>query len=305
MDTFVRPLGHSLPENPLELDPDYDQTIIDYYSKAGIDYEPWSRKYNMHFGYFRRGVNPFRREALLDEMNAQVLQKLQLKKDRPQQLIDLGCGVGATARYCAEHYPNSRVTGATIVPWQIQKAMEMTSPALLDSHLTFKLINYRHLPFADHSFDGAYAVESACYDHGRAKQAFLREAFRVLKPGARLVVADGFRKRDRGSRLFEACYKQVCRGWSLETFAQVDTFVRQLEQEGYEDIIVQDISWRISPSVLYVPWVSIKYLFSSILGKKGERDFQKLHFIAPMFGLIVGLHRRDYGYYHISARKPH
>lgn len=304
MQDSIPPLGHALPEDLLKLDPDYDQTIIDYYSKAGIDYEPWSRKYNMHFGYYRWGVNPFKREALLDEMNAQVLQKLQLPDDVTHQLIDLGCGVGATARYCVENLSHCRVTGATIVPWQIQKALAMTDPALIDELLSFKLINYRNLPFPANSFDGAYAVESACYDHGRSKKAFLKEAFRVLKPGARLVVADGFRKRDRGSWLFEKSFEQVCRGWSLETFAQVDPFIQQMEKEGFENIVVEDISWRLAPSVLYVPWVSIKYLFTSILGKKGDREFQKLHFIAPMFGLIIGLHRRQYGYYHISARKP-
>lgn len=304
MRDFVHPLGVGLPENNLELDPDYDQTIIDYYSKAGMDYEPWSRKYNMHFGYYRPGINPFRRENLLDEMNAQVIQRLKLPDGELCQLIDLGCGVGATARYCVDNFPGTRVTGATIVPWQIQKAVEMTDPGKLDSLLTFRLINYRHLPFDDNSFDGAYAVESCCYDHGRGKKAFLDEAFRVLKPGARLVVADGFRKRGKGSPLFEKCYRQVCRGWSLETFPQVDDFFRQMEHSGFTDIVMQEVSWNIVPSVLYVPWVSIKYLFTSILGKKDDREFQKLHFIAPMFGLIVGLHRSDYGYYLVSASKP-
>lgn len=216
MRDYVRPLGVNLPENNLDLDPDYDQTIVEYYSKAGIDYEPWSRKYNMHFGYYRPGVNPFWRENLLDEMNAQVINRLVLPQDELSQIIDLGCGVGATARYCISNMPGARVTGATIVPWQIEKALEMTDPAHVDTRLTFKLINYRHLPFDDNSFDGAYAVESACYDHGREKKAFLTEAFRVLKPGSRLVVTDGFRKREKGSWLFEACYRQVCRGWSLE-----------------------------------------------------------------------------------------
>lgn len=304
MRDYVHPLGVNLPENSLELDPDYDQTIIEYYSKAGIDYEPWSRKYNMHFGYCRLGINPFRRENLLDEMNAQVVRRLELSGDEVTQIIDLGCGVGATARYCVDNMPGARVTGATIVPWQIQKAMEMTDKQVLETRLAFKLINYRHLPFGDNSFDGAYAVESACYDHGRDKKAFLSEAFRALKPGARLVVADGFRKREKGSPLFEQCYRQVCRGWSLETFAQVDKFVRQMELTGFTDIKVQEASWNIAPSVMYVPWVSLKYFFTSIFGKKGDREFQKLHFIAPMFGLIVGLHRSDYGYYLISAKKP-
>jgi len=41
----------------------YYQGIIHYYSETGMDYEPWSRQFNMHFGYFKFGMNPFNREA--------------------------------------------------------------------------------------------------------------------------------------------------------------------------------------------------------------------------------------------------
>ncbi len=300
----IRPLGYYLPDSAVELDPEYDATIIEYYSKSGIDYEPWSPKFNMHFGYFRYGINPFKREAMLDEMNAQVLQQLELNPNKTQQIVDLGCGVGVTTRYCAEHYPNTYITGATIVPWQIDKAKSLTATEYLDSRISFKLINYRHLPFNDESVDGAIAVESSCYDHGLNKSAFLKEAYRVLKPGAKLVVSDGMRMRDKGTRFYEYCYKQVCYGWSLTTFAQVNKFVEEMERLGFVDIQVKNIALNITPSVAYVPWVSIKYLFSTLLSKKGEKDFQKRHFIAPMFGLIVGLHFWQYGYFHVSGRKP-
>lgn len=42
--------------------------VVRYYSETGRDYEAWSRKFNMHFGYFRRGLNPFAQEQMLDEM---------------------------------------------------------------------------------------------------------------------------------------------------------------------------------------------------------------------------------------------
>jgi hypothetical protein len=54
-----------------------------YYSEAGPDYAAWSREFNMHFGYYRAGANPLRREAMLEQMNAQVLARLQVDNCRP------------------------------------------------------------------------------------------------------------------------------------------------------------------------------------------------------------------------------
>src|SRR5256885_13428851 len=53
-------------------------SLEQYYSEAGPDYEAWSREFNMHFGYYRVGANPLRREAMLEQMNAEVRARLQL-----------------------------------------------------------------------------------------------------------------------------------------------------------------------------------------------------------------------------------
>jgi len=37
-----------------------------YYREAGPDYAAWSREFNMHFGYYRAGANPLRRETMLE-----------------------------------------------------------------------------------------------------------------------------------------------------------------------------------------------------------------------------------------------
>ncbi len=67
--------------------------LEEYYSEAGPDYAAWSREFNMHFGYYRAGSNPLHREAMLEQMNAEVLARLQLGTNTKPRLLDLGCGL--------------------------------------------------------------------------------------------------------------------------------------------------------------------------------------------------------------------
>src|SRR5688572_29453614 len=85
------------------------ERLIAYYEQAGPDYEEWSRAFNMHFGYFRAGLNPFLREPMLHEMNRQALERLRLNPDSDGLLVDLGCGVGATVRFAASMFPRARI----------------------------------------------------------------------------------------------------------------------------------------------------------------------------------------------------
>src|SRR5271154_240123 len=78
-----------------------------YYSEAGPDYAAWSPEFNMHFGYYRAGTNPLDREAMLEQMNAEVLARLQVDGIVEPQLLDLGCGLGATLRSFARCLPGA------------------------------------------------------------------------------------------------------------------------------------------------------------------------------------------------------
>src|SRR5260221_6250301 len=89
-----------------------------YYREAGPDYAAWSREFNMHFGYYRGGVNPVRRETMLEQMNAEVLARLKLEGIAEPQLLDLGCGLGATLRSFALRLPQAQLLGSTRVPLQ-------------------------------------------------------------------------------------------------------------------------------------------------------------------------------------------
>ena len=68
--------------------------LIHYYSEAGPDYGAWSPKFNMHFGYYASGMNPFRLEPMLERMNGEVIKALSLAARSSHASTRYGLWVG-------------------------------------------------------------------------------------------------------------------------------------------------------------------------------------------------------------------
>ena len=49
-----------------------------YFTETAHDYRAWSPGYNMNFGFWRAGLNPLRRETMLEAMNHAVGEALAL-----------------------------------------------------------------------------------------------------------------------------------------------------------------------------------------------------------------------------------
>ena len=242
-------------------------SLEQYYSEAGPDYAAWSREFNMHFGYYRASANPFNREAMLEQMNAEVLTRLQLNGIAEPQLLDLGCGLGATLRSFARRLPNAKLLGVTRVPWQVEHACVLNEAAGCGERVRVIEGDYEDsslLPRA--SFDGVYALESSCHAHGADKGVLLGEAHRLLRSGGRLVIADAFLMSDRFiSGLQQRIYRKLCDCWVIEEMAQLHLFTARLEQLGFREITVEHLQMRVAPSVLHVPLVTLKFLVTDVV----------------------------------------
>ena len=60
-----------------------------YYEEAGPDYIAWSAGFNMHFGYFKLGMNPLDREPMLEQMNHEISHRMRITSDCPR-ILDMG-----------------------------------------------------------------------------------------------------------------------------------------------------------------------------------------------------------------------
>jgi MPBQ/MSBQ methyltransferase len=266
------------------------------YDEATEDYEFWSRDFNMHFGYYSPlSTNPFRRDSMLNEMNGQIYQRLDAKG----LLCDLGCGMGGTMKYGLKKHKDLRIMGVTLSDFQ----MDEGNKRLAGLNGLILKEDYNHTSFANGSFDGVMAVESFCHS-GHSIESF-REAHRILKPGAKLVVADAFLKKDFEDLCIGGsyCYKGLCDGWSLEKLGNIHRIKAMMEEIGFKDIIIEDISFRVAPSVLHVPFAISGFIFKKILHAQDLKPQSIKNLKGSLFALLSGVQMNNFGYYIITCTK--
>jgi cyclopropane fatty-acyl-phospholipid synthase-like methyltransferase len=260
-----------------------------YYREAGPDYAAWSREFNMHFGYYRAGTNPLDREAMLEQMNAEVLARLQLDGIQEPRLLDLGCGLGATLRSLACRLPKASLCGVTRVPWQVEHARSLNEAAGYSERIRVMEGDYQGTALPRASYDGVYALESSCHAHGSDKGLLLEEMHSLLRPGGRLVVADGFLANARfANALQERIYRKLCECWVIGELAQLELFTARLERLGFREIRVEKLQARVAASVAHIPWVTLKFLVTDVMfGRRPMTRARWNNVLAPVLLPLV------------------
>lgn len=281
------------------------EQIISYYEKAGRDYHTWSKKYNMHFGYYEKGMNPFRRETMLEKLNEKVFNELAINIESNCDVADFGCGLGATVRYGAKKFPHAKFKGITLVPWQVTEAVALNDKHQLNGSIEIIEGDYCNTPFETESLDCVLAIESSCYANGENKADLLREIHRVLKPGGRFVIADGFVKKEIPQKgLLGQAYEQLCNSWALTELGSIDKVQRYLEHLGFRDIRLNEVSMNIAPSVAHVPFTVLYFLVKQFLFGKEKMSKERWDNLkSPLLTMILGSARSYFGYYFVSGTK--
>lgn len=225
---------------------DKKEDVIKYFDSTYIDYRVlWMNAGNrsMHFGYYDNEVKSH--DAALLSMNKTLAQAAGVT--RSDRVLDAGCGYGESALWLAEKI-GCVVTGITLVPLQAQKGKRIVKERRREDKVKIIEGDFTNLPFPDSSFSVYWALESIVHATDRIK--VFQEAFRVLSPGGRIVMAEyTLREKPKLTESESSYLKPWLAGWAMPSLHSPSYYINALTSIGFADVQITDISSRVAPSL--------------------------------------------------------
>lgn len=252
---------------------------------------------HVHWGYWDRPEDAvcddedFARAA---ENLTQELCRLTEIRDG-ERVLDTGCGFGGTVASLNERFNRLQLVGLNIDARQLDRARRLVRP-LRENSIEFHEGDACNLPFPDRSFDRVVAVE--CIFHFPSRQAFFKEACRVLKPGGVLGLSDFV-----STRLFTPVNRITTSDWFLQysVFGKckleytVKRYRALAAEAGLKPVTERNITKQTLPTYRYLEQLLVRFGARGTHARIGA-SFLRLQRLLGMYGLLH--------YYLLTFEKP-
>jgi ubiquinone/menaquinone biosynthesis C-methylase UbiE len=286
-----------------------EEKIQRYYDNLWAVGKKFNQKFldgGFHFGYYEKGVVNYRQA--IQNMNKYIGGLLGLGNGQAFDVLEAGCGIGATSRYLAKKYPECHFTGISLGIEEIEIAKKIQKQQNL-TNLQFLSGNYKNTGFQNNSFDHVFALESIVY--AIKKEDVINEISRILKPHGKCVIIDGFFSKNQPSSSFlNNAYMLMLSKRSIPGVISLQEMQSYLKSAGFTDIVIHNLSKQISKHYLFGGFfislrglvsAEIRRLINKVKGKTNE-DTDKIIGGAGFLEMLLGI-TKNLGYYAIVATK--
>ncbi len=162
----------------------------------------------------------------------------RLKIDDGKYVLDIGSGIGGPARYI------SQKTQAAFTCVEMQEDLNhmarlLTERVGLQQKIEYLTGDFMKLELPYKKYDNILSF--LVFLHMSEKPQIFNKCFQVLKPGGQVLIEDLFRIGDFDSQEKEKLQDVI----SAKELLTVDDYVTDLQQAGFTDLIVEDLttSW--------------------------------------------------------------
>ena len=223
---------------------------------------------HIHHGYYEDNLplNP-------KDAQEKLIEKLvSLVGITPQaNILDVGCGMGGTSMYLAKNH-DATVTGITLSTKQVEIATKHAKANNIQN-VSFKIEDALALEsFADNSFDIIWSLESC--EQFFDKNMFIQQAYRVLKPGGKLMLATWCSSRDEYEGAPAKQYQKLCLAFDLPFMPTIDHYRALLTAQQFS--IQSSADWSIYVKKSWDVGVTLvsAYSFIQLLKMSGWRGWR-------------------------------
>jgi ubiquinone/menaquinone biosynthesis C-methylase UbiE len=277
---------------------EHQQRVVSYYShKESL----WGYKLLLggtkHFGLYPDGGFRWNFDKAMRAMEYSLWEALNLPET--SKVLDAGCGMGDVSRYLSSNF-QVHVTGVDLLEFNVLEARKRAEVEGLSAKTEYVVGDYTHTGIDTDSLDGVYTLETLvhCADVENA----LKEFYRVIKPGGRVVLTEYDRKLD------EEISPEAARAFMIvNELAGMPAFqhefvngrlVSLLEAAGFEDVTVEDLTEQMMPMLkAFKTLARLPYFIARSTG-------QQRHAVNSMSAVEFYKHRGAWRYLRISGTKP-
>ncbi len=280
----------------------HQENIKKYYNSTQFDYSfiwNWGLKStpSLHFGYYDEKATKHKQAIFrVNEVLADWANVVDATK-----VLDAGCGLGNTSIWLAENR-NSKVTGITLVQKQVDTANKLAKKQNV-KNVDFLVADYLQTPFDDNSFDVVWACEALC--HATDKSLFYKEAFRILRSGGRLVIAENLRPTRPMIDEKEKFLHEIFDAWAIPDLDTLDEHKSHANKAGFINFQSKDVTKNV--------WVSYKNLKIIVKRLKPLAIFLNIFKLVPKIRLnnylqsgrqVDAIEQGIFTYAHLLMEKP-
>lgn len=163
----------------------YDAEVANSFYNLATEFYEYGWGDSFHFGFRQKWEGHYQAIANSQEFVANKLQVGDMDR-----VLDMGCGIGGPLRGVVRR-TGANITGLTINAFQVARARQITrtlSP-YMQQRCHFTVQDYLDVKGMElEAYDAAFYMESSLHCEDRAKT--FKEAYKLLKPGGRLVAME-------------------------------------------------------------------------------------------------------------------